>query len=167
MIRLETNVPDVIARLRKYRNSLHERMNEIISQLVVEGEIVARAEIVEMDAVFTGELANSITSFYDEQSRIGFVRCDADYGMFVEFGTGIVGSQAPYSGTAMAEIGYQYGGGTTYVQTEDGRVGWYFPARDGKWYFTEGQPSHPFMWETAQILKRQVIPIARRVFGTV
>ena len=65
----------------------------------------------------------------------------------------------------MADVGYRYGGGTTYVQTEDGRVGWYFPARDGKWYFTEGQPSRPFMWETAQLLKSQVIPIARSVFN--
>lgn len=166
MIQLQTNVSDVIAQLREYQTTLRTRMNEIISQLVAEGEIVARAEIVEMDAVFTGALANSINSFYDEETRTGFVRCDADYGMFVEFGTGIVGATSPYSGTAMASIGYKYGGGTTYVQTEDGRVGWYFPGNNGKWYFTEGQPSHPFMWETAQILKRQVIPIARRVFGT-
>ena len=165
MIRLNTNTAAVIAQLREYRNSIQARMDEVIRQLVAQGEVIARAEIVEMDAVFTGELANSIDNFFDAQTHTGFIRCNADYGMFVEFGTGIIGSEAPYPGVAMADVGYRYGGGTTYVQTEDGRVGWYFPARDGKWYFTEGQPSRPFMWETTQLLKSQVIPIARSVFA--
>lgn len=165
MINVTTNAADVIRQLREYRNSLNTRMDAIIRDLIAMGEIIARAEIVEMDAVFTGELANSIDSFFDAQTHTGFIRCNADYGMFVEFGTGIVGSEQPYTGTAMAEIGYRYGGGTTYVQTADGRVGWYFPAKDGKWYFTEGQPSRPFMWETAQLLKKQIIPIARSVFS--
>ena len=46
----------------------------------------------------------------------------------------------------------------------DGRVGWFFPGDDGKYYFTEGQPSRPFMYETALMMARQVTPIARQVF---
>lgn len=137
----------------------------MIQRLIAEGEVIARSEVIALDAVYTGALANSIDHYYDAATRTGFIRCNADYGMFVEFGTGVLGKEHPYPGEAMAAVGYQYGGGTTYVQTEDGRVGWFFPGDDGKWYFTEGQPSRPFMYNTAQLLRRQVMPIARQVFA--
>jgi len=50
MIRLNTNTAAVIAQLREYRNSIQARMDEVIRQLVAQGEVIARAEIVEMDA---------------------------------------------------------------------------------------------------------------------
>lgn len=164
MIKLSSNVGTVLAQVKAYRDNLSELSREIVQQMIAEGEIIARSEVISLGAVYTGALANSIDHFYDENTHTGFIRCNADYGIFVEFGTGVVGKGNPYPGAAMAAVGYRYGGGTTYVQTADGRVGWYFPADDGKWYFTEGQPSRPFMYNTAQLMKKQVIPAARRVF---
>lgn len=163
-MRITSNVADVIRQVRAYRDNLDNLLAEVIKRLVDEGAVIARTEVVHLDAVYTGKLANSIDHFYDEATHTGFVRCNADYGVFVEFGTGIVGKTHPYGGTAMAAAGYRYGGGTTYVQLSDGRVGWYFPTDDGTFVFTEGQPSRPFMWNTAQMMKKQVIPIARQVF---
>jgi hypothetical protein len=56
-------------------------------------------------------------------------------------------------------------GGTTYVTLSDGRVGWYYPADDGTWKFTEGLPSRPFMYETAQEVRRESNAIFREVFS--
>lgn len=164
MIRFSSNINNVIAQVRAYRDNLNQLTQQIIEELIAEGETIARSEVISLDAVYTGNLANSIIHFYDVASRTGFIRCNAEYGIFVEFGTGVVGTQSPYPGEAMAAVGYRYGGGTTYVQLEDGRVGWYYPADDGKWYFTEGQPSRPFMYNTARMVARDVIPIARQVF---
>ena len=165
MIEVTSNVDVIINQLRNYRDALKGKMAEIIKELCSQGAIICRSEIISLGAVFTGELANSIVSYYDEATKTGLIVCEADYGIFVEFGTGVIGQENPYIGTAMADVGYRYGGGTTYVQLKDGRVGWYFPADDGTWKFTEGQPSRPFMYNTAQILKNQVIPIARSVMS--
>lgn len=165
MIEITSNIDKVIAQLKSYRKSLERKMSEIIKELCSQGATICRSEIIALDAVFTGELANSVVSYYDEASKTGLIVCEADYGIYVEFGTGIIGKEHPYIGTAMADVGYKYGGGTTYVQLKDGRVGWYYPADDGTWKFTEGQLSRPFMYNTAQILKRQVIPIARTVMS--
>ena len=159
-----SNIRTVIRQVRAYRDRLSELTSEVVRKLIAEGEIVARSEVIVLDAVYTGNLANSIDHFFDAATNTGFIRCNAEYGIFVEFGTGIIGKENPYPGTAMAAVGYQYGGGTTYVQTADGRVGWFFPGDDGKYYFTEGQPSRPFMYETALMMARQVTPIARQVF---
>ena len=48
---------------------------------------------------------------------------------------------------------------------KDGRTGWYFLARDGNVYFTEGQPSRPFMYETATELRELIVEVAKEVFG--
>lgn len=165
MIRVTSNINTVINQVKAYRNNLSAMTQRIINELVSRGEIIARSEVISLNAVFTGNLANSIDHFYDAASRTGFVRCNAEYGMFVEFGTGVVGKEHPYTGAVMAEIGYRYGGGTTYVQTADGRVGWYYPADDGTWRFTEGQASRPFMYNAAQIMRREILPVARQVFG--
>ncbi len=53
----------------------------------------------------------------------------------------------------LSKTAYKYMGGSTYVVLPDGRVGWYFPADDGTWKFTEGQASRPFMYNTAEQLR--------------
>lgn len=164
-MQLDHNADRILQQVRQYRNQIDSIARQIINALISEGEIIARSEIISLNAVYTGALANSISHFYDAATHTGFIRCNADYGIFVEFGTGIVGSQSPHPGQVVAEVGYRYGGGTTYVQLEDGRVGWYYPGADGKWHFTEGQPSRPFMYNTARILSRQIATVGKQVFS--
>ena len=38
-------------------------------------------------------------------------------------------------------------------------------ADDGKWYFTEGQGSRPFLYETRNALEAEVLKIAKEVFS--
>lgn len=150
--------------VRKYKENLIEKARLIIKELADYGAIVARTFVVEMDAVDKGNLANSISAYYDESTNVGFIKANCDYAVFVEFGTGVRGKASPYIGDAINKVAYRYGDGTHYVMLSDGRVGWFYPADDGTMRFTEGMPSRPFMYETAQELRRRFPEIAREVF---
>ena len=89
-----------------------------------------------------------------------------DHAAFVEFGTGIVGKQSPYPYQLPEGVDWQYASGKTIRQLADGRYGWFYPADDGKWYFTEGMPSRPFMYMTAIELCDIVSQTAKVVFGS-
>ena len=150
--------------VRKYQKDLLAKAKTLIKLLTNQCAVIARTIVVQMDAIDKGYLANSINAFYDPSSNIGFVRVDCDYAVFVEFGTGVRGVGSPYPGDAMSKVAYHYGDGTCYVMLTDGRVGWFYPADDGTMKFTEGMPSRPFMFETGQMLHRQVAQMAKEVF---
>jgi hypothetical protein len=61
-------------------------------------------------------------------------------------------------------MSWAYGSGGTIFTTKDGRTGWYYPADDGTYKFTEGMPSRPFMYETVQYLKKQCSRVAKEAF---
>lgn len=151
--------------LRSYKQDIRKKAGQIVRQVVVYGCDVCRAKIAEMDIHDTGNLLNSVGSYFDESSMRGFIRVDCNYAVFVEFGTGTKGMKTPYIGEAMSKAGYKYMGGTQYVTLADGRIGWYYPADDGTWRFTEGLPSRPFMYETGQEIRQDLQSIVREVFG--
>lgn len=76
----------------------------------------------------------------------------SDYAIFVEYGTGIVGSQNPHP--KLDTIGW------IYDVNQHGEKGWYYPTIEsdpnpykiminGQLYaWTKGMPSRPFMYET-------------------
>lgn len=150
----------------KYRQELVRKSKLLVSGICDYGANIARAFVVEMDAVDKGELARSIDAFYDPTTNIGFIRVDCDYAVFVEFGTGVRGASEPYPGDAINKVAYRYGDGTHYVMLSDGRIGWFYPADDGSMKFTEGMPSRPYMFETAQMLRRTFIAKAKEVFSS-
>lgn len=150
--------------LIEYKKSITEKSKEAVRQLIDLGFEVCNATILEMDIYDEGNLANSVSSYFDETLNRGFIKVSCDYAVFVEFGTGTKGTATPYKGSAMAEIGYKYQDGTSYVTLSDGRIGWYYPAKDGTFKFTEGLPSRPFMFETAQQMRNGLNKTLRRVF---
>lgn len=147
-----------------YKKSINEKAQLIVQKLVDFGTDICRAKVIELQIPDTGNLLSKIDGYYSPNLNAGFIYCDCDYAVFVEFGTGVKGQSHPYKGQAMAQVGYQYMGGTTYVTTKDGRVGWYYPADDGTWRFTEGMPSRPFMYETALELRQRLDEIVKGVF---
>jgi hypothetical protein len=148
-----------------YKQEIREKVQQAVVELVAYGFEVCKATIVEMNIPDTGHLLSTVNSFFDAGTMRGFIRVSCDYAVFVEFGTGTRGMATPYVGEAMAKTSYKYMGGTTYVTLSDGRVGWYYPADDGTWKFTEGLPSRPFMYETAQEIRQNANVIFREVFG--
>lgn len=164
----DKSIQNAIKALRAYENSLTYKCRLLAEKLAEKGVEVARVQIADLDAIFTSELIQSIHSEYVGSVKGGgiwAVVAGTDHAAFVEFGTGIVGQQSPYEGKLPEGVTWQYASGKTIRQLADGRYGWFYPDDEGNWYFTEGMPSRPFMYNTAMELRRIVTETAREVFG--
>lgn len=150
------------AEIRKYKNSLQEKCEEFAYKLAEEGVAVAQMKIGTKDAIYTGELLESLNIMpgdivYDGASFSVYTDCP--YACYVEFGTGVVGEDSPHPDTSIA--------GWKYDINDHGEAGWvYF--KDGKRHWTKGMQSRPFMYETAQYLRDMSVisHIAKEVFGS-
>lgn len=148
-----------------YENDLQAKLVLFCERLSQYGVEAAQANIVNLDAVFSGDLFRSI---YNEQQYatkdtvVFIVATNSEHAVYVEMGTGMVGAENPYPGKLPAV----YAQGKTIRQLADGRYGWFYK-KNGQWYFTEGMPSRPFMWFASMDMQEQVVRIAREVFGNV
>ncbi len=141
--------------LRRYKEQLINRANTLIEKLTEKGEEVAKLQVRALGADYTGQLHDSIGGFFDKGSRCGFIRAGAWYAIFVEFGTGVVGSNNPHPDPQ----------GWAYDVNGHGDDGWvYFNERDGKWHWTAGMPSRPFVYNTGEELQKLCRVIAKEVF---
>lgn len=153
--------------LEKYRDSLTYKCRLLAEKLSERGVEIARVQIADLDAIFTGELIQSLHSEYKGSTPYGAIFAiltDSDHAAFVEFGTGPIGQENPYPYELPEGVSWQYASGKTIRQLADGRYGWFYP-RDGQWYFTEGMPARPFMYETSLELQKIVAEVAKEVFG--
>ena len=155
------NVQDInkaIRELEEYRKDLIRKCNELIQQLTEYGYEFAKFEVLRLGAFDTGNLADSIQGYFDPDIGIGFIRAEAWYAVYVEYGTGVVGANNAHPNTAS---------GWVYDVNHHGDDGWvYFSARDGmcQFHWTKGQPSRPFMYNTYRELQQKAQEIARSIF---
>lgn len=141
------SIEEAIREVKQYKQQLDERVKALIRALVDKGVEIAKAQVRELNAVYTGQLEESITGFFDEETGIGIIRTDCPYAVYVEFGTGVVGQRNPHPEPIE---------GWEYDVNEHGDAGWwYFNERDQKWHWTKGMKSRPFMYNTLQILKAE------------
>lgn len=160
-VRLDPNsIADAITELQMYKEELERRVELLVKTLTDRGAEIARAKVVDMDAVYSGDLLGSINSYLSATGAIpvGFIRVNADYGMFVEFGTGIVGAENP-NHPAHSAFDWEHD------IHGHGYSGWWYPGDDGQAHWTKGQPSRPFMYETARQLEAEFPKIVQEVFG--
>ena len=153
--------------LEKYKDSLEYKAKLLAEKLAERGVDIARVRVASLDAVFTGELIESIHSEYKGSQNGGAVFAvvaDSGHAAFVEFGTGPIGAESPYTYDLPDGVTWEYASGKTIRQLADGRYGWFYP-KDGQWYFTEGMPTRPFMFETSLELQEIVVEVAKEVFG--
>lgn len=163
------SIQAAVKALKDYENSLEYKCRLLAEILAEKGVEIARVQIAYLDAVFTSELLQSIHSEYVGSVKGGSVWAvvaGTDHAAFVEFGTGVVGKQSPYPYQLPEGVAWQYASGKTIRQLTDGRYGWFYPSDDGKWYFTEGMPSRPFMYLTAIEIRDIVSQTAKVVFGS-
>ena len=149
--------------LTDYQNKLSDKLHLLCQRLAEIGVDSAQAILVSLDAVFTGELSNSIIQeqIVSAKDRVVFlVKATSEHAIYVEFGTGIMGASMPYPG----KIPVVYAQGKTIRQLADGRYGWFYQ-RDEKWYFTEGMISRPFMYYTGIELHERVVKVAKEIFA--
>jgi len=150
--------------LEKYRDSLEYKARILAETSSERGVEIAQMQVTSLDAVFTGDLKQSIHSEYVSAERGGVVFAvvaDSSHAIYVEMGTGIVGARSPYPGKLPAV----YAQGKTIRQLADGRYGWFYQDKDGHWWFTEGMPSRPFLYNTSMELYRIVEKVAKEIFG--
>ena len=150
-------IDKAIQELNQFRNELTRKCNELIQQLTEYGKVFAKMEVLRLGAFDTGQLADKIQGFFDASSRVGFIRADCWYAVYVEYGTGVVGASESHPEPAAGWI---------YDVNNHGQSGWvYFNEREGKVMRTKGQPSSPFMYNTFRELQRKANDYASTVFG--
>jgi len=139
-----------IKELQEYKKALERKKNLLIEKLVERGVEIAK-ELAPEDF---GDLKNSIQGRTADGKGIIFT--DMPYAGFVEFGFGVEGAGSPHP---HPEISVQYD------VNSHGDEGWlYFDVKRGKVRWSKGQPSKPFMYNTALRLRDEAPKIAKEVF---
>ena len=146
----------LIKDIKQYKRELTEKVNLLIGELTDYGVEVAKAQVRELGAWYTGELESSIEGYFSPSVGVGIIKAGAPYAVYVEFGTGVVGKSQPHPSPD----------GWRYDINEHGESGWwYFNDYTGHPQWTKGMPSRPFMYNTARELENACERIAREVFG--
>lgn len=159
------SVSSAIVELQMYKEDLERRIRLLVKKLTERGADIARAKVADYDAVYSGDLLQSINGIMD--GNRGVIRVDSKYALFVEFGTGPIGKQNPHplaeSSHYKDEPWYTAADGKpmdmiydwTPIETDDGNI----------IYLAYGQPAKPFMHETARQLREELPGIIKEVFG--
>ena len=126
----------------------------MIRLLVEQGVDLAKQNADYMSIYDTGELVDGIVPEFRDGK--GYVFSSAPHSAFCEFGTGIRGAESPHPEPGLANWKYD--------TNSHGEEGWWYMGDDGEWHWTAGMPSRPYMYNTAQQLKEQVLPLAKEVF---
>lgn len=154
--------------LRNYQNNILQQKVDLLAKILSEkGVEIAKINVKRLDAIFTGELINSIHSQYGgsgNATAVFYIVADSHHAAFVEFGTGQLGMEGGYPYPFPPGVDWEYNTGKTIFEISPGKYGWFYPGDDGKWYFTQGMPSRPFMYETNIELMNLVVKTAREVF---
>ena len=148
-------------------NTLQHKVDLLAKTLADKGVDIAQANVARLDAIFTGELINSIHTRYGGSANgtaIFYVVADSNHAAFVEFGTGQLGLEGGYPYPFPPGIDWQYNTGKTIFEIEPGQYGWFYQGDDGQWYFTQGMPSRPFFMETSLELMNIVAKTAKEIF---
>ena len=159
VIQFKLNLRDIdraIKEVKQFKTEFLEKCNRLIEALTDRGEEVAKVQVAQLDAVFTGELMNSIEGYYSPTYNVGIIKAGAYYAAYVEFGTGVVGKSSPHPNPE----------GWQYDVNNHGDSGWvYYDEDSGGFRWTKGFKSRPFMYNTARELERECKKIAEGVFG--
>lgn len=152
----EKEIDRAIQEVEKFKKEFLKKCNLLVEALTDEGVKIAKLEVQQLDAFYTGELWNSIEGYYSPTYNVGIIKAGAYYAAYVEFGTGVVGKGSPHPNPQ----GYQYD------VNQHGDEGWvYYDDESGKFRWTKGFKSRPFMYNTARQLEKECKKIAEEVFG--
>lgn len=147
----EASIAQAIKEVRAYQKKVERLADTLTHRLTEQGVSLAQLNASYMNIYDTGELMRGIESQY--KGKVGFVVSTATHSIFCEFGTGIVGAENPHPEVAIA--------GWRYDVNNHGELGWWYIGRDGQAHWTKGMPSRPYMYDTAQMLRQMVVPMAK------
>lgn len=166
------SINNAIREIKRFTKDLEDTMNELISLLMDDGVEVAKMQLVSMEAFDTGYLEESIhRGAFIPGWGVGFIEVGAPYAVFVEYGQGIIGKAAPHPGIddedwfnpVVSHNGKVYSG---YDSQGHGMDGWVYKSdKDGKFHWTAGYISRPFMYNTLRWLEEIAPERASRLFA--
>ena len=145
--------------LEDYSLRIEKKSKDLVYQMVREGVEYAKGSLEHVD---TGETLNSIAGSRDGNTGTISV---GGASVWIEFGTGVYApgqTNHPLLGV-VAEEGIVEHGEYGWKQGANPN-GWLYKGKDGAWHRTKGIPSNPFMYYTAQMLRREYKRIAKEVF---
>ena len=152
----EKEIDRAIKEVYSFKKEFIEKCRQLVQTLTDKGVEIAKIQVQQLDAVYTGELMNSIEGYYSPTSKVGIIKAGAYYAAYVEFGTGVVGSTSPHPDP----------NGWQYDVNAHGDEGWvYYDEESEKFRWTKGFKSRPFMYNTARELEKVCSKIAKEVFG--
>lgn len=139
------SIEHAIREVKAFRDQLKASCWELVKVLTMEGAEIAKMQVASMEAVFTGELEQSIQGLFFPGERCGFVIAECPYAIYVEYGTGIIGESSPHPEAA---------GKWDYDVNGHGISGWVYKSDvDGEFHWTQGFISRPFMYNTLRWLE--------------
>lgn len=145
-----------IRRVEQFKTNFLYKCERLVKELTAYGVEVACVQVAQLDAIDTGKLLGSIGGYFDLASGVGIIKADTPYAIYVEFGTGVVGSASPHPNP----------NGYRYDVNAHGDKGWvYYDDGSGEFRWTKGFKSRPFMYNTAREIEKECAKIAREVFG--
>ena len=156
------SITDAIEQIRKYQEELDSKVKEFTKRLAEEGVQIAKANVVELLGSISSEERPS-----GKNTSVYVVKADSDHAIYVEIGTGMIGASSPYPG----KLPVVYAQGKKFITLKEsfgkypaGTYGWFY-YKNGQFFFTEGMPSRPFMYNTGVELREKIGIIAKEVFG--
>ena len=147
------SIDKAVAEVKAYQKKVEALPDKLVKRLTEDGVQEAKDMAMYMNAYDSGELVNGIVAQYRDGK--GHIVSTAYHSAFVEMGTGIRGKRDPNP--------YDYIPGWTYDVNEHGDKGWWYVGDDGKPHWTKGMPHRPYMYETAQSIRRSEAYIAREL----
>ena len=152
-IKLKLNTDSInqaLKEVKAYQRKVESAGERLTHALTEQGVSFAQLNASYMNIYDTGELVRGIDSEY--RGAKGYVLSTAPHSAFCEFGTGAVGKGSQHPNPSLA--------GWKYNVNNHGQAGWWY-WKDGDWHWTAGMPSRPYMYDTARMLREQVIPAAK------
>ena len=102
MIRISSNVDEVIKRIEAYRNAIPNRLERLLERLATIGATEARVRFSQ--AMYAGD--NDVTITVEPVSKTCWqIIAEGQAVLFIEFGTGISNPEHPQS----SEFGFRHG----------------------------------------------------------
>lgn len=151
-------VDKALKEVKAYKKWIKKKVKELVSLMCEEGTEIAINSVMHID---TGETLNSIQGTVSGNKGVIVAGGNA---IWIEFGTGVtyngaVGSSPHPKGEEFGYLIGEYGKG--HGADEDGW--WYWDESEGKYRHTFGIASNPFLYNTAQELKRIAPDLAKEV----
>lgn len=172
------SVEKALGSVSLYARQFDRKVDLFVQKLAEKGVQIAKDKIRSYDAIFTGELLNNLRA--EKRGDCYFIISDTEHTAYVEFGTGQLGLVRPYKhfDKIKPSVTWNYASGSQ-VQISDepllwgdyeipaNTYFWFYWGDDQRWHLTQGLPSRPFMYETAQTLqqKKVIREVAKEVFG--